>query len=525
MIPKTSFNSQADFDADWDYLYPWGSDHNGGARMAKSQVSFGSGQLTLTAHKVSGQPDASHGGKAIPIHYLSGAVHAREHFNVSKGGGYDFAGELKATTTKGTWPAFWLTAVDGWPPEIDMAEWKGSGKISFNTFNTSSVLSWKDVTYSNPGDWHAIKCELRDINQKDVQVKFYMDGVLQATQVGGGFFGKPMYLSSAARLLLSSTVRAPPPNALTTPLPPLIAHRIASKLQPRTMSVSTAAEAEIKRNPHPDFKQVEGSRPDWDTSASFRYTKTADPEWKFGGGANKLHDGANTKHVTIDPYEPGRPAPFNYKLLISSIVPRPIGFVSTTSPDGTASNLAPFSYFNMVNHDPPLFVLGFASGVERPKDTLKNLLESKECVVNIISEGFVEAANATSVDAPYGASEWDVSGLTPVKDCRDVKAARVSEAVFSVECRLESVREFESRATPGKKTGCLVVVEGTNFWVREDAVNEERNLVDPAILRPISRLGGITYGRLTEAMEIPRPVFEKDVGGQEGYEKLKKDQQ
>jgi galactan endo-beta-1,3-galactanase len=56
------------------------------------------------------------------------------------------------------------------------------------------VLSWKDVSYPTPGDWHSIKCEVRDINQKDVQVKFYMDGVLQATQVGGGFFGKPMYL-------------------------------------------------------------------------------------------------------------------------------------------------------------------------------------------------------------------------------------------------------------------------------------------------------------------------------------------
>lgn len=288
------------------------------------------------------------------------------------------------------------------------------------------------------------------------------------------------------------------------------------------MSVSTAAEAEIKRNPHPDFKKVEASRPDWDKNASFHYTKTADPDWKFGGGANKLYP-SDAKHVTIDPYEPGRPAPFNYKLLISSIVPRPIGFVSTQSSDGKATNLAPFSYFNMINHDPPLFVLGFAGGLEAPKDTLKNLLESKECTVNIISEGFVEAANATSVDAPYGASEWDVSGLTPVHDCEDVKAARVGEAVFTVECKVESHREFESRATPGKKTGVMVVLEGTKFWVREDAINEERNIVDPEVLKPISRLGGITYGRLTEAVEIPRPVFEKDVGGQEGYEKLKKD--
>ncbi|KAH8588691.1 family 16 glycoside hydrolase [Bisporella sp. PMI_857] len=194
IIPATSFNSQTDFDTDWNYNYPWGTDHNGGARMAKSQVQFSSGQLTLTAKKVTGQPDASHGGQAIKINYLSGAIHAKEHFNVSRGGGYDFTGEFKATTTKGTWPAFWLTAVNGWPPEVDMAEWKGSGKISFNTFNTSSVLSWKDVTYSNPGNFHSIKCEIRDINQKDVSVKFYMDGALQATHVGGGYFGKPLYL-------------------------------------------------------------------------------------------------------------------------------------------------------------------------------------------------------------------------------------------------------------------------------------------------------------------------------------------
>ncbi|KAI0186988.1 concanavalin A-like lectin/glucanase domain-containing protein [Xylaria flabelliformis] len=194
IIPNTSFNSQSDFDTDWNYNYPWGTDHNGGARMSKDQVKFSNGMLTLTAKKVTGQPDAVHGGQNIKINYLSGAIHAKEHFNVSRGGGYDFSGEFKATTTKGTWPAFWLTAVNGWPPEIDMAEWKGSGKISFNTFNTSSVLSWKDVTYPSPDQFHSIKCEVRDINQKDVSVKFYMDGSLVTSQTGGGYFGKPLYL-------------------------------------------------------------------------------------------------------------------------------------------------------------------------------------------------------------------------------------------------------------------------------------------------------------------------------------------
>lgn len=205
MIPPTSFNSQADFDADWGYDYPWGTDHNGGARMDRAQVQFGSGALTLTARKVSGQPDAVHGGQNIKINYLSGAIYAKEHFNVSRGGGYDFSGEFRATTTKGTWPAFWLTGVDSWPPEIDMAEWKGSGLISFDTFNTSSQLSWKDVTWPDPSAFHAVKCEVRDINQRDVSVKFYMDGQLVTTQVGGNFFGKPMYLLVIYLLLLTNT--------------------------------------------------------------------------------------------------------------------------------------------------------------------------------------------------------------------------------------------------------------------------------------------------------------------------------
>ncbi|KAI0602850.1 hypothetical protein F4775DRAFT_530884 [Biscogniauxia sp. FL1348] len=305
-----------------------------------------------------------------------------------------------------------------------------------------------------------------------------------------------------------------------------------SPQQPGKMSVSTAMEAEIKRNPHPDFKQVEASRPDWDTSSQFRYTKTPDPNWTFGSGANHLASTATSpspdtpqpaakKHIQIDPYEAGRPSTFNYKLLISSIVPRPIGFVSTVSADGSTRNLAPFSYFQMVCHDPPTFVAGIAASLAQPKDTLRHLVDTGECVVAVVSEHFAEAANSAAVDAPPGASEWAVAGLTPLSDCATVRAPRVAEAVFSVECKLESVREFESKATPGKKSGCLVVLEGTRFWVREDAINAERNLVDPAVLRPISRLGGITYGRVTEAFELLRPVFETDVGGMEGYEKLR----
>jgi flavin reductase (DIM6/NTAB) family NADH-FMN oxidoreductase RutF len=278
-----------------------------------------------------------------------------------------------------------------------------------------------------------------------------------------------------------------------------------------------------KHSAHPDFKQTEASRPDYDTSSKFRYTKAPAPGWKYGDGANALAaDTSSKSHVVIDPYAEGRPAPFNYKLLISAITPRPIAFISTRSADGQITNLAPFSYFNIVNHDPPLFVVGLSSPGGGSKDTLRNIQETGECVVNIISEHFVEAANSTSVNAPYGASEWDISGLTPDYSCETVKCARVKEAVFSIECKLDTLKDYNSRADPSRRACTVLTLEGTRFWAREDAINEDRNILNADILRPIGRLGGITYGRTMEAFELQRPDFEKDVGGAEGFKTINK---
>ncbi|MCJ1329538.1 hypothetical protein MMC10_006218 [Thelotrema lepadinum] len=279
------------------------------------------------------------------------------------------------------------------------------------------------------------------------------------------------------------------------------------------------AESQVKRNPHPDFKKVEGSRPEFNSSQNTPiFTKTKDPDWKPGQGANDGGEGLKKQHVEIDPYAEGRPAVFNYKLLISAITPRFIGFVSTRSKDGTSTNLAPFSYTTVVNHDPPIFCVGYSGGFDNAKDSLRNLTESGECVINVISEHYIEAANFTSINAPYGISEWAMTGLHPAP-CTTVKASRVREAVFSIEGKLVDTKEFESRATPGKKTGVLAIIEGTRFWAREDAINEDHNLIDPNILRPVSRFGGITYGRTTEVFELPRPDFEKtkESGVLEGY--------
>lgn len=75
-----------------------------------------------------------------------------------------------------------------------MAEWKGSGKISFNTFNTSSSAQTKDVTYERPGEWHDVKCQLKDNGGGVVQVKYWLDGKEVTTHYGKDYVGKAMYL-------------------------------------------------------------------------------------------------------------------------------------------------------------------------------------------------------------------------------------------------------------------------------------------------------------------------------------------
>ncbi|KAK6454411.1 uncharacterized protein RJT20DRAFT_130539 [Scheffersomyces xylosifermentans] len=288
----------------------------------------------------------------------------------------------------------------------------------------------------------------------------------------------------------------------------------------RKMSSANARfglEAQVKRNPHGDFKAVENSRPPFEFEQEWHYTQSPVKDWKIGSGAND-EEWKKHKKLEIDPNGEGRSPVDNYKTLISAITPRPIGFISSISKDGVR-NLAPFSYFTMVNHDPPIFTIGFSGGKGQPKDTCHNILETGELTINIISEWFVEAANYCSTNSPPEVDEWKLSGLTPLES-RFVKPPHVAESAFSVEAKLIHSHEWKSKRDPNRATGVLAIVEGINFHVREDVINKELNNLDIAKLKPVSRLGGITYARTNAGFEKTRPDFEKEVLGDEEGKKL-----
>lgn len=240
------------------------------------------------------------------------------------------------------------------------------------------------------------------------------------------------------------------------------------------------------------------------SETTWKYTTLPNPEWTPGSGASN-DEWKKYKKIAIDPYDSNREPVDNYKMLISAVVPRPIGFVSTVSTNGM-KNLAPFSYFTVMNHDPPIFSLGFSAMTGKYKDTCANILLTGELTISIISEWFLEAANFCAINAPSEIDEWELSGLTPVES-QKVKPPHVAESAFSIEAKLVSHHEWKSKSNPELTSGVTCLVEGINFHAREDVVDEEKKILDISKLKPVSRLGGITYGRTTEGYQLPRPSY------------------
>jgi len=189
-----------------------------------------------------------------------------------------------------------------------------------------------------------------------------------------------------------------------------------------------------------------------------------------------------------------------YKLMIGSIVPRPIALVSTVSHDGIR-NLAPFSFFTGISSKPTMicFCPGPRPAGGSRKDTLENISRTKEFVVNIVSEEIAEAMNLTAGEYPPDADEFAIAGLTAIPSDL-VRPPRVAESHVNMECRLYLSIEFSE--LPGG--GNLVIGEVLRFHVDDRIV--ENFKIDPDKLRAVGRMGGPTgYTRTRDRFDMIRP--------------------
>ncbi|OFZ18527.1 MAG: hypothetical protein A2X94_00755 [Bdellovibrionales bacterium GWB1_55_8] len=188
-----------------------------------------------------------------------------------------------------------------------------------------------------------------------------------------------------------------------------------------------------------------------------------------------------------------------YKLLIGAIVPRPIAFISTVSPEGKG-NLAPFSFFNGVSSDPPCIMVAITRKPDGgKKDTLRNIEATRQFVVNSVSEWMAEPMNYCSADFPYEVDEMEQVGLTPIPSLT-VKPPRVKESPIHLECELYNTMEVGD-GRPGSST--IVVGRIVTMHIHERAYDNGRIRIEE--LRPLSRLAGFSYGKTSGIFDIPRP--------------------
>ncbi|AQG82241.1 flavin reductase family protein [Spirosoma montaniterrae] len=202
---------------------------------------------------------------------------------------------------------------------------------------------------------------------------------------------------------------------------------------------------------------------------------------------------------TIDPADL-QPQEF-YRLLNSTVAPRPIAFVSTVSQEGHV-NLAPYSFFNMFGFNPPILVFSPTRNRHgHKKHSLLNVEEVPEVVINVVSHAMVEQTSLASAEFDRHVSEFTKAGFTELPSER-VKPPRVAEALVSFECRVRQLLPVGDGPGAGTLVICEVILAHVN-----PAILTEKGTIDPHRLDLVGRLGGDWYVRASHdaLFEVGRP--------------------
>ena len=187
-----------------------------------------------------------------------------------------------------------------------------------------------------------------------------------------------------------------------------------------------------------------------------------------------------------------------YKLLTGIIIPRPIGWISTISEDGI-NNLAPFSYFNAVGDDPPHVMFSTVHSNNSNKDTLNNVLATKQFVVNMVTEDLVAQMNMTSQPISANESEFELAGLTPIASSL-VLPPRVKESKITMECEMVHHYKLEN----SKTGGATIVIGKIVLFHIDESVLLDNYIINLDTYQPIARLAGSNYSKIGEIFSLKR---------------------
>lgn len=187
-----------------------------------------------------------------------------------------------------------------------------------------------------------------------------------------------------------------------------------------------------------------------------------------------------------------------YKLLTGTIIPRPIGWVSTVDENGI-NNLAPFSFFNAVGEDPPHLMFSTVRTGNINKDTLNNVLANKQFVVNLVTEETVEQMNMTAQSVNADIDEFQLANLTPI-DSIFIKPKRVKESYVHFECEMVHHYFLEDHKNGG---ACIVIGKIITMHIN-DEILMEGNRINLDKYKPVARLAGSNYTKIGELFSIKR---------------------
>ncbi|MBC7607399.1 MAG: flavin reductase family protein [Burkholderiales bacterium] len=187
-----------------------------------------------------------------------------------------------------------------------------------------------------------------------------------------------------------------------------------------------------------------------------------------------------------------------YKLLTGIIIPRPIGWISSISKEGIF-NLAPFSFFNAVGDDPPHVMFSTSRGNNTNKDTLTNVLDTKQFVVNMVTEALAEQMNSTAQPIPAHESEFDFANLTPIPSLK-IKPPRVKESLITMECELVHHYTLEHH----KFGGATIMIGKIVMFHVDEKVWLDDYKINLDAYKPIARLAGAHYAKMGELFSIKR---------------------